>query len=263
MAAQNPKIPQRSEFYAGWFLWYIRRYLRKNFHAIRLCGPDPRPVVGAQPLVVVLNHPSWWDPLLAFFLTTYFPGRVGFGPFDSAALKKYPIFEKLGFYPVEQNTPRGALAFLRTSLALLENPRNSLWITAQGRFADPRERPTVLKPGVGHLAQRMTSGFVVPLALEYPFWEERFPEALARFGAPLPIAGGEQDADSWTRSIADALAATQDALRDDAMSRDPARFTTLLGGSVGVGGLYDWFRRWVAWLRGQRFEAGHGKEKPK
>jgi 1-acyl-sn-glycerol-3-phosphate acyltransferase len=252
------QLPRRSEFYWGWFVWYLPRYLRKNFHAVRLAKRAPLPEL-AGPLVVVLNHPSWWDPLVAALLARRFPGRTGYAPFDAQALRKYRIFERLGFYPVEQGTPRGAIEFLRVSLALLEKPNTALWITAQGRFADPRERPIVLKPGVGHLVQRLTTGHVLPLALEYPFWEERFPEALAHFGDPLPITSGPTAAE-WLERIAGALQATQDALREAAVARDPARFETILGGSVGVGGIYDWWRRWTEWLRGERFSPAHGKE---
>lgn len=251
-------LPRRSEFYWGWFLWYIRRYLRKNFHAVRLAKRPPLPDL-AGPLLVVMNHPSWWDPLVACLLSTRFPQRVPYGPFDAAALQRYPIFEKLGFYPVEQGTPRGGVEFLRVSLALLEQPDTALWITAQGRFADVRERPVVLKAGVGHLLQRLTAGHVLPLALEYPFWDERYPEALARFGEPLPITPGIA-AEDWLARISGAMATTQDELRADALTRDPARFEALVGGSVGVGGFYDWWRRWRAWLRGEKFSAAHGDE---
>ena len=41
------------------------------------------------------------------------------------------------------------------------------------------------------------------------------------------------------------------------MSRDPAKFTTLLAGKTGVGGVYDWWRRLKAWVRGRKFDASH------
>jgi len=252
-------MPQRSEFLWGWFLWYLRGYLRKNFHALRLSRANPLPDLAGQPLVFVMNHPSWWDPLVAILLTPRFPAYKAFAPLDAEMLKKYPMFGKLGMFGVEQNTARGAVQFLRTSLNLLAQPGHAIWITAQGRFADVRERPLVLKPGVAHLAARMTTGVLLPLAIEYPFWNERFPEALARFGEPLIIEPGIAT-DTWLARITQALEATQDALRDEAMSRDPEKFETLLGGSVGVGGVYDWWRRWKAWLRGERFSAAHDKE---
>ena len=47
----------------------------------------------------------------------------------------------LGVFGVEPKTMRGAREFLRTSRSILARPRTALWITAQGRFADARERP--------------------------------------------------------------------------------------------------------------------------
>ena len=42
------------------------------------------------------------------------------------------------------------------------------------------------------------------------------------------------------------------------MTRDPDRFTTLLDGKTGVGGVYDVWRRTKSWARGERFDASHG-----
>ncbi len=96
------------------------------------------------------------------------------------------------------------------------------------------------------------------MAVEYPFWDERTPEALIRFGAAVP---GEEIARLGTRDGAArlevALTDTLDALSKEAMTRDPALFDTLLAGKVGVGGVYDLWRRAKAWSRGERFEAAH------
>jgi hypothetical protein len=44
------------------------------------------------------------------------------------------------------------------------------------------------------------------------------------------------------------------------MSRDPARFDTLLIGNAGIGGVYDFWRRIKAGIRGERFTAAHEPE---
>jgi 1-acyl-sn-glycerol-3-phosphate acyltransferase len=242
------------------FTRYSKGYLRRNFHAVRLARAT-RPVdPGTGPLVVVLNHPSWWDPLVALVLAELFPQRAHFGPIDAAALGKYRFFEWLGFYGVEQGTRRGALAFLRTSLAVLARPGSALWITAQGRFTDPRDRPVKLREGVGHLVRRLEGGTVLPLALEYPFWEERYPEALARFGEPIPIGhGGGCSVVEWMSRIEAGLTRAQDALAADARQRRAEAFETLVGGKAGVGGVYDLWRRLKALLTGRRFRAEHGE----
>jgi len=99
----------------------------------------------------------------------------------------------------------------------------------------------------------------VPMAVEYPFWNERLPEALVAFGPVLrPTDAPGRSADEWTAILARELEATQDRLAAAAQTRDPAAFTTLLSGRVGVGFVYDAVRRAGAWLRGERFDAAHG-----
>ena len=39
-----------------------------------------------------------------------------------------------------------------------------------------------------------------------------------------------------------------------AVSRDPAKFTAVVSGRTGVGGVYDLWRRVKAWVRGERFD---------
>jgi 1-acyl-sn-glycerol-3-phosphate acyltransferase len=247
---------------------YVRRYLRKNFHAVRLLGREEPggaagwPEVGDEPLLVYTNHPGWWDPLVFLFLgASGFPGRMSYGPIDAKALGKYKFLERIGFIPIEPGTWRGSATFLRTARAALSRSDVIFWITAQGEFADPRERPVQIRPGVGHAVAAAERGFVVPLALEYPFWTERLPEAVAAFGTPIRIADDlERSADAWTECLAAELAATQDRLATAVIARDPSRFTALMSGRAGVGFAYDTVRRIGAWMRGQRFDPSHGGE---
>lgn len=258
-----PAAPARSPRLFELFRWYGRRYVARHVHAVRLARGGFRPGADdpAGPVLVVMNHPSWWDPMIGLVLSELWPGRRHFAPIDAAGLAKYRFLGRLGFFGIEPGTPRGARQFLRQGLAALADPAAMLWVTAQGRFADPRERPTRLKDGVGHLAHRMAAGCVLPLALEYAFWDERTPEALARFGPPIPAAGGPSSPGAWTACLQDALQATQDDLAADAISRDPARFETILTGAAGVGGVYDLWRRLNAVRRGDRFVAEHGGKK--
>ena len=109
------------------------------------------------------------------------------------------------------------------------------------------------------MASRLTEGFVVPVAMEYPFWNERTPEALIRFGEPLDLAKNRGlDSREWTAKIEKVLAQCQDVLAVEAMQRDPAAFDALVSGQVGVGGLYDCWRRFMSRLRGKKFDAAHG-----
>ncbi len=249
------------------FRRYCRRYVRKHVHAVRLSkGGAAFPPPG-EPVLIVLNHPAWWDPLVGVVLSDAFADRDQFAAIDAVALTQYRVFARLGFIGVDTTRLRGAADFLKVGQLVLSEPNRVFWVTAQGRFADVRERPLALRSGVGHLAARLTRGFVVPLALEYAFWDERTPEALARYGESVRIADHpDLDGKAWTRLIEDRLTQTLDALNADAIGRDPARFTTVLGGRAGVGGMYDLWRRAKALVRGERFDPSHAaavqKERP-
>ncbi|MFM7149195.1 MAG: lysophospholipid acyltransferase family protein [Gemmataceae bacterium] len=234
--------------------------MKKGFHGVRLSRSGLPPVLDGKPLVVVLNHPSWWDPLLGVVLADHFAAYKHFVPIDAAALKQYRLFEPLGFFGVEVGSPAGALAFLKTASTILGLPNHALWITAQGRFTDPRERPVELRQGVGHLVRRLENAVVLPLAIEYPFWKERYPEALAHFGSPIEIGRGRDlTVSQWMTRIETGLTQAMDDLAAAAQSQDPGKFDTLLGGTVGVGGVYDWYRRTRAKLAGKPFSASHAE----
>jgi 1-acyl-sn-glycerol-3-phosphate acyltransferase len=256
----QPGLPRRSAWRVRMFTRYFKRWMGKSFHAVRLSLTGKPPPLDGKPLVVVLNHPSWWDPLMGMVLADLFAGYKHYVPIDAAALKQYRLFEPLGFFGVEVGSAEGALAFLRTSTTILSRPHHAVWITAQGKFTDPRARPVELRQGVGHLVRRLNDAVVLPLAIEYPFWQERYPEALAHFGSPIAVKRGrDQAVEDWMATIEAGLTRAQDDLAVVAMTQDAARFEALVGGSVGVGGVYDWWRRVKVRFTGGRFRAGHAE----
>lgn len=245
-----------------WFMAYVRRSMRRHFHALRIlaagAGGRGHPDLGTEPVILYTNHPGWWDPLVFFTVAdTLWPGRKNYGPIDAAALEKYRFLGRIGLVGIEPGTRRGAARFLRVARAAGRRGDVIFWVTAQGEFADPRERPVVMRPGVAHAAAANERGVVVPVAVEYPFWTERLPEALVAFGDPMPMGQGG-DAHAWEALLAERLEATQDALAVAARKRDPALFRTLLDGQTGVGFVYDLGRRLRAWARGRRFDPSHG-----
>ena len=241
----------------GAFSLYLRWYFWRNFRAVRV-SRSGRPVDPAgRPLIVCSNHPAWWDPALYILLASVlFPGRIGFGPMDARALARYGVLRKVGAFGIDLETRQGAERFLRTGLRILGDPRAVLVVTAEGAFTDPRVRPVRLRPGVAHLARRVPEAVILPLALEYPFWNERRPEALAHFGPPIEV-GAERRVAAWTAALEGGLARAMDELAALSITRNPGLFHEVLRGRVGVGGIYDAWRHGAALLRGRRFDPSH------
>ncbi|QVL32862.1 lysophospholipid acyltransferase family protein [Telmatocola sphagniphila] len=255
-SASNQYLPRKTQWLWKGFYRYCRRYSAKHFHAVRLSKSSHLLNVAAgEPLVFVVNHPSWWDIIVCMLLSARYEKYQHFAPIEAGMLPKYKFFNRLGFFGVEE-TVEGARNFLRITQAIFSQPFNSLWITAQGEFVDPRVRPVKIRAGVGQLATRLKSGWIIPIALEYPFWNEKTPEALVRIGQPLKL---DQDLDrqQWTALIELHLQESMDRLAQEAILRDPAQFDTLILGKSGVGGVYDLWRRFKAALKGKKADLSH------
>jgi 1-acyl-sn-glycerol-3-phosphate acyltransferase len=212
---------------------------------------------GDERLVIYANHSSWWDPMVMVLLAEkMMPEREHYAPIDAAALERYGILKRLGMFGVEMNSSRGAAQFLRTGHAILERG-GALWVTPQGRFADARERPLAFKPGLAALAAKAKGGCtVLPLAIEYVFWNERLPETLLRFGSPIRVDG--QSVDGLQQELEAALLATMEDLKREAMGRDAAAFSIVQSGTVGTGGFYQFGQRAKALMGRRQFRAEHG-----
>jgi 1-acyl-sn-glycerol-3-phosphate acyltransferase len=178
---------------------------------------------------------------------------------DAAALKRYPILKRIGIFPVETASARGAAQFLRVSQAALASG-GVVWVTPQGRFADSREERLAFKPGLGALAVRAPGVVLLPLAIEYAFWDERLPETLLRFGEPVRVSAGA-GAEDATKQMEEALARTMAELKRASMARDAGAFRELVRGGRGTGGVYG-LSRWLrAHFGGSSVEMDHTERK--
>lgn len=234
-------------------------------------------------LVVYANHASWWDPLTAIFVAQQLFGDFPmYAPIDADALRKYPMFARMGFFGVEQHSLRGAAHFLRMADRILSRPGVSLWITPEGRFADVRDTSTSLMPGLAHLGWKFSRSrqavrsasadassppatsrrvWFIPAAVEYTFWEERQPELLFWFGQPISAADMHGAGKTqWDQMLTERLRSAQGDLANAVIARDASQFEILVGGRSGSFAVYDWWRKAVGLLRGQRVQVEHGQK---
>jgi 1-acyl-sn-glycerol-3-phosphate acyltransferase len=226
-----------------WFAWYSKGYLAKHFRALRLLKTG-RPVVdSAEPLIVYMNHASWWDPIVGLLIAKeLWPGRTHYGAMDREALQSYKFFENVGFFGVERGSPRGAAQFLKTAKAITGTPATALWMTPQGRFADARERPPELMSGLPQVLTKLEAGTVQPIAIEYTFWDERLPEVLVSLGPTCRVADLPRDREACQHRLSELLVQAQDELQVAAMQRDATLFDSLIEGRQGMSNVYGLWR---------------------
>ena len=243
-----------SRWRLAFFHWVARRRVSRAFRALRLANAIRVPARNTPNLIVVLNHPSWWDPLVGLLLSRHlFRPRNFYAPMDAVALERYSIFRRLGMFPVAMESPRGAAQFLRMGMTVLESG-HILAVTPQGQFTDVRVRPVLLRPGVAALISRFAAQgrptTVLPMALEYTFWDQRLPEALVNCGEPLRFEAPPEGDSSAPATQADIHAQLE-------LRRDPLAFTSVLQGQRGTSGFYGVIERVRALVGGSTQVGDH------
>ena len=246
------------------FIAYLSWYMPRHFHALRIAHPERFPAA-AHPLIACINHPSWWDPLTILMLSRHLsPLRHTHAPMEAEALKHYGFFQRIGAFAVDNESPRAGAQFLRAAKKVLSQPEAILWMTPEGHFSDVRQRPSAWKPGTAALTRQLDACTVVPIAIEYTFWDERLPEILCSVGEPFSFS--REDAETTevrNRRLQSAMTITQDELMARALKRDASLFTTVFAGKVGVSASYDLWQRMKSAARGKPYVAEHGVIAPK
>lgn len=238
-----PATPR--EGFARVFAWYTRRLLSKKFFAVRITesGLETlRTFADNGPGVVIMNHASWWDPLIGFHLArTLTPNHAALAPMQLDQLKKFAFFRKVGVFGLDPDAPRALRAmsdYLRDRWNA--NPRTILWITPQGELTDVRAS-LKLRPGAAACAALRADVSCAALAIELGFWNEQRPEL---FLHAVPLSPERRSISSWNRAMTDSLAAAQRQLAQRVIARDGSAFVNLLGGaSASINPIYN------AWLR--------------
>ena len=256
-------IPARpSDRFKYWFARYVRKLLRRRFHAVRVANEgietlrelDER----TRPAIVLLNHSSWWDPLVAFFADSHFaPNRSALAPIDNEQLERFGFFRRIGLFGINPDDP-ASLKEMRSYV--LENfqasPKTILWLTPQGRFTDVRA-PIRIRPGAANIAAGVEGVDVVSLAIEYVFWQESRAEILMR-ATPVEPPKNLSTA-GWQRAMTAKMQENSDALAALSQNRDASEFTAIVGDRARTSFFYDLMLR----LRGKGGEIAARRESDK
>lgn len=210
--------------------WWFNKFAATAVHLVarqfrRVCVLDHPPTINPdRPLIIASNHPSWWDPMVGLIsLLRYFPDRHPYVPIDPVGMNQHPIMARVGFFPVEPDSPAGARSLLRHGQTILARPRTLLWITPEGSFTNPLHRPLLLKPGIARLAAAVPDAQLLPVAIHHRFADHPRPDALLHFGSVIDTL---RDTRSTHEYLTNRLTHTLDQLlhaRDD----DP-RWHTIL-----------------------------------
>lgn len=245
--AKATPAPRFLRFFGG----YAQRLLRKNFAHVRLQRQSESVIrdAGAHdgPLLIAMNHPSWWDPIVGVALRhTYFQDRPCLSPIEMLMFERFRFMRKLGLFGIDPAHPealRAMVSYIRAECD--REPRSAVFITPQGAFTDPRE-PILVRPGIASLAMALPNPRVLCVLTELTFWHDKRPELLllarscASPRAPTTAA--------WTRAVRAEMQSGADELARLSIARDESAFVPMLASKgSAVNPAYDLWQR----LRGR------------
>ncbi|MCS6881044.1 MAG: lysophospholipid acyltransferase family protein [Oscillochloridaceae bacterium] len=239
-AAKNPVLDALLYWcFARWSLWrhFDRVWLQSH-------GPLPHPRNG--PLIIYLNHSSWWDGYLMYVIHRV----VLRGRFDAhllmeeKQLRRYRFFRWSGAFSINRDDPEDSRRSQAYAAALLRGGRRPrlLFIFPQGKIVPNDRRPLVTYPGIARIVAQVGAVNLCPVALRYELLGRQFPEAFIRIG-PCHRAANPADIEGTLADITSRLTAACDALRDDVLALRYERFQPLLRGRRGIDELFDGFLR--------------------
>ncbi|XZE20261.1 lysophospholipid acyltransferase family protein [Pirellulaceae bacterium SH449] len=254
------KLPRSSKWLVDGFCWYSRGLVRKQFQSMGFLGTeDLAKIPEHHSVIIYANHASWWDPIVAMMCQNhYMSRRTLYAPIDAEQLENYAVLKKMGFYGVRLQSFSGAQQFLDTSKELLKHTSTSIWITPEGRFCDVRDQQQTLMPGLAHLVTKVERTTVIPLALEYGFWNDSRPHIFGRFGEHIDCEKHRfEDKAACNEYLTMALRKSQRELAAKVIARDPKAFDFLLASHTKRLSWYDFARKWAAWVKGRPFDPRH------
>ncbi len=139
--------------------------------------------------MVIANHSSWWDPLMALWLTQCeLPKSEAYGMMDASNLARLRFFRWVGCFGVDLSSRRDGALATRYALELLKLGNTALWVFPQGA-EQPPHLPLRFMPGAAGIAKRADTVRVIPVAFAYVFQGEPLPHAYVSVGAPMSLEG--------------------------------------------------------------------------
>ncbi|MDQ6786090.1 MAG: lysophospholipid acyltransferase family protein [Acidobacteriota bacterium] len=222
---------QKSIWFENIFAIYNRNLIKRRFNSVQICGLNEITKRNQhQPLIIYVNHSSWWDGLVAFEIS-HKAKLASFIMMEEKQLKKLFLFRRLGAFSVVRENARKAMESLDYAAGVLrQNCRNVLWVFPQGEILPNDKRPLQFYNGLSKIVKKSGKNVqFLPIAIRYEFLGDFKPEIFIKIGKLESTIPDENfDTKKFTRYLAQNLTEILDDLRKEIVSRDFSEFERLI-----------------------------------
>ena len=221
---------KKSRWFEKVFSIYTSNLLKRRFHSFRVSGLDVLRAKNSQmPMIIYVNHSSWWDGLVAFQISAKLK-LDSFVMMEEKQLKNLFLFRKLGAFSVIRENPREALESVNYAANLLKvNSRRTLWIFPQGEILPNNARPLRFYGGLSKIVERVGQCQVVPMAICYEFLKDFKPEIFVKSGK-AEVFGNFKTNDSkrMTQNFETAMTSLLEELNTNILNNNFKKFEQII-----------------------------------
>jgi 1-acyl-sn-glycerol-3-phosphate acyltransferase len=179
---------RKQALFNAWFANHARSRIQHAFQRMSVHGlARVRSIAAGAPLLIVSNHTSWWDPLVALHASQHLLGADGYALMDAKNLRQLPFFAMVGAFGVDLEEPADGAAAVRYAARLLDRRRRLVWVFAQGVERPVTERPLGFRAGAAAIARVARRAVTVPAGLRYEFAGTERPVLYLSFGEPVAM----------------------------------------------------------------------------
>ncbi|MCZ0701920.1 1-acyl-sn-glycerol-3-phosphate acyltransferase [Natronobacillus azotifigens] len=185
------KKPTFMKLFDHYLKWYL---IPKTFHAVHVKGQLDQE--NSHPNLYIINHSSWWDGPILYFLTQRRSQQDHYVMMDEQGLRCYPFFGKLGAFSVNKEKPRDLIETFRYTENLFKKDK-SVWLFPQGQVYHQDATPFKFEQGLGRLIQLNKTVNVIPVTFHYYFLEVQKPMVSIVIGKAHTIISANKKRKEW------------------------------------------------------------------
>ncbi len=203
MASKHSFISAKeSSWFISVFDLYCRLLFRRRFSKIHLNNEYSG--YAENKTIYYLNHSSWWDGLIPFYLNQKIFRQNARGMMEDKQLNRYKFFRRLGVFSINLSDARSSLRSLRYAVESMGRENSALYIYPQGEIVPFTAEEIRFKKGLGWIAKQCPNADLVPIAIYIHTMKSDKPELVIRIGKPVET-DREQDADDLNRELESSL----------------------------------------------------------
>lgn len=207
----------KSPFWEWGFHLVLKRMFKSQFNNLFYRGTLPS---STKHTLFLVNHSTWWDPLIIFLLNKHLFKANGYGMMHEEGLKSFPIFRRIGTFSINRSNPKDIIASLNYAKDRI-NEGKAVWIFPQGDERPLEQRPLEFQTGASFIIEKSDQIHVIPISLYYAFEEKRKPNIYVSIGQDLsPALNPEYDRRHHTQFLEDACTDQLDHLKKQVMEKN-------------------------------------------